>query len=81
MDKTIRVSNIYLKAYLEVSGVNCEGVEVSSVNGKRTVDWVYEDNELARVTIANYREDDFIREFVSEYLFAKTQITSALKSR
>lgn len=75
----IRVSDIYLKAYLEASGVDCEEVEVSNSNGKRTINWVYKDSELARVTIKSYREDDFIKEFVSEYLFAKTQITAALK--
>lgn len=79
MDKTIMVSDIYLKAFLAASGVDCEDIEVSSVNGKRTINWVYEDSELARATIVNYREDDFTREFVTEYLFAKTQITAALK--
>lgn len=75
----IKVSDLYLKAYLETRGFTTEDIQVDSINGKKTIHWVYIANEQVEEAIEEFREDEFLKSYITEYLRSKREITEALR--
>lgn len=78
--KTIRVSDVYLNAYLRTGHYSSTGVSVERIDGRRTVVFLYEESEDLENAIQNFRDSDFMRGFIREYLYSKRQITQALQN-
>lgn len=76
--KTIRVTDLYLRAYLAASGIEDIDIEKESVNGRDTVVFVYVDSEEVVDTIAKFRADRFMKEYIRLYLKSKRDISDML---
>lgn len=76
--KMTKVTDLYLNAYLLAKGFEMKDIDVIELDGRETVFFVYENEEDLVAAIEEYRDDKFIKDFVSKYLFSKRQITAAL---
>lgn len=75
----VRVSDVYLNGYLRAGGYKSKSVVVETIDGRKTVIFLYEDDGEINDVIQHFRDSQFMRDFVREYLFSKRQITEALK--
>jgi hypothetical protein len=79
-NKLVRVSDVYLNAYLRAENYSCVDVTVERIDGRRTVIFLYNYSKDLENAIQNFRDSDFMRGFIREYLYTKRQITKALQS-
>ena len=79
MENKVRVSDVYLNAYLRSGGYSSIDYEVARVDGRRTVTFIYEDTDGSMdKAIGQFRDSQFMRDFIREYLYTKRAITKAL---
>lgn len=74
-----KTSDIYMNAYLLAKNFKYSDVEVEKQTTRRTVYFVYEDSEELRQAIDDYKENEFLDNYISNYLYTKREITIALK--
>lgn len=74
----IKITDIYLNGWLRASGFTGKSVEVEVVDGRNRVTFLYEGSPQLESAIQEFRDDDFTRRFISEYLYSKRLITEAL---
>lgn len=73
------VLDIYLNAYLMSDNFECKKVEVINTEGRRKVAFYYLDDKNLRASVKDYRENDYLKKYISNYLATKRQITKALR--
>lgn len=78
MENKVRVSDVYLNAYLRSGGYSSIDYEVARVDGRRTVTFIYEDDGSMDKAIEQFKDSQFMRDFIREYLYTKRAITKAL---
>lgn len=74
-----KCSDIYLNAYLLTRNFKYADVEIEHQTNRRTVYFVYEDSEELRKAMQDYKENDFLDKYISNYLLTKREITKSLK--
>ena len=77
----IRITDIYLKAFVEAHGYKIDDAKVELIDGRRTVIFLYEESPALNELIQEFRDSQFMRAFIREYLKAKRDITTLLSVR
>lgn len=79
MVNKVRVSDVYLNAYLRAGGYSSVDYEIARVDGRRIVTFIYEDTDGSMdEAIKQFKDSQFMRDFIREYLYTKRAITKAL---
>ena len=79
MANKVRVSDVYLNAYLRAGGYSSIDYEITRVDGRRIVTFIYEDTDGSMdEAIERFKDSQFMRDFIREYLYTKRAITKAL---
>lgn len=79
MKKTIKVTDIYCQAYLQVGELKEDEVIVEMVDGRRRVAFIYNYSKEIEDAIDQYYASDFMRDWIKWYLRNKRVITRILK--
>lgn len=74
----IKVTDVYLNGWLRAKGFKGVSNEVELVDGRKRVTFLYDEDPELEVAIKEFREDEFTRRFITEYLYSKRMITEAL---
>lgn len=78
-EKLYEVNDIYLNAYLLSDNIKTEKVDIVKSDGRNKVTFYYADNKELRASVKDYRENDFLKKYIDNYLFTKREITRVLR--
>lgn len=76
-----KITDVYLNGFLRAKGFTEKSVDVEMIDGRKRVGFLYERDSRLDAAIEEFREDELMRRFITEYLYSKRQITQALQGR
>mgnify|MGYP000989617734 CR=1 FL=1 len=76
-----KITDVYLNGFVRAKGFKEKSIDVEEIDGRKRVTFLYDRDAQLDATIEEFREDELMRRFITEYLYTKKQITQTLQGR